>query len=106
MCKAIRDGGNRCPKHRHDSIAIIQLASELSGMTKAQTEDMLVQLRREGRNPEIVSQEEWEAALTKIDEAIEASESSDKEALKARMVKARTHGHRPSKATVYAMGLL
>ncbi|MBC9701064.1 MAG: amidoligase family protein [Leuconostoc sp.] len=75
-------------------------------MTKAQTEDMLVQLRREGRNPEIVSQEEWEAALTKIDEAIEASDSSQKEALKVRMVKARTHGHLPSKATVYAMGLL
>lgn len=106
MCKAIRDGGNRCPKHRHDSIALVQLASELSGMTKAQTEDMFVQLRREGRNPEAVSQKEWDAALTKIDEAIEASDSSDKEALKARMVKARTHGRIPSRATVYAMGLL
>lgn len=103
MCKAIRDGGNRCPKHRHDSIALVQLASELSGMTRSQTEDMLVQLRREGRNPELVSQEEWNAAMTKIDEAIEASDSPNKEALKARMVKAREHGRLPSRATVYAM---
>ena len=50
MCQAVRDGGRRCPVHRHDSNAVIALAAASSGLSRRQTERLFSELRREGRH--------------------------------------------------------
>lgn len=105
MCKAQRDGGRRCPVHRHDTIAFVRLATEKSGgLTKDQTEDLFAELRREGRHSAPISEEAWDSALSNLSAA--ASDAEDKVRIDAQIAKARANVDHPDGATSYAQRLL
>lgn len=105
MCKAQRDGGRRCPVHRHDSIAFVRLATEKSGgLTKDQVEDLFAELRREGRHSAAISTEAWDTALSNLSAA--AADAEDKVRIDAQIAKARANVDHPDGATSYAQRLL
>lgn len=105
MCKAQRDGGRRCPVHRHDSIAFVRLATEKSGgLTKDQVEDLFAELRREGRHSAAITPEAWDSALSNLSAA--ASDAEDKVRIDAQIAKARANVDHPDGATSYAQRLL
>lgn len=66
MCQAVRDGGRRCPVHRHDSNAVITLAAGASGLSRRQTERLFSELRREGRHARRMSAAQRERFLGSV----------------------------------------
>lgn len=105
MCKAQRDGGRRCPVHRHDTIAFVRLATEKSGgLTKDQVEDLFAELRREGRHSAAISESAWDSALSNLSAA--AADAEDKTRIDAQIAKARANVDHPDGATSYAQRLL
>lgn len=60
MCQARRDGGRRCPIHRHDSVAVITLATKTTDLTKTQVEHAFRELTREGRGSADPTAEQWQ----------------------------------------------
>ena len=50
MCQSVRDGGRRCPIHRHTSHAVVLTALKTTDLNRVQVERLFAELRREGRN--------------------------------------------------------
>ena len=74
MCKALIDGGHRCPIHQHQNIAAIKTAASASGLTKYQTERLFSELRREGRNAAPITEAKRINALIAVRAAAEGTD--------------------------------
>lgn len=69
MCTAIKNGGRRCPIHQRNNVVAIKIASHLGGLTVRQTERLFAELRREGRDAEVLTETQQEASLQSLKEA-------------------------------------
>lgn len=100
MCQARRDGGRRCPIHRHDSIAAINVALATTELTREQVENTFRELTREGRGTQDPTQEQWdrfkETALNEIPD-------EHRSTVQRNIEKANQHLSMPDGKTFYAM---
>lgn len=105
MCQHSRDGGNRCPVHRHDSAAIVKIATHESNLLPKQMDNLFSELRREGRSAAAPTETEWKANLDRLEEEVKDNEDISKTVI-SKINKARQHSGLPDGATAYAQNLL
>lgn len=77
MCTAKQNGGKRCPIHQRTNIAAIKVASHLGGLTVRQTERLFAELRREGRDAEVLTPDQQKASLQSIKASAENTDIND-----------------------------
>jgi hypothetical protein len=105
MCQHSRDGGNRCPVHRHDSAAFVKVATHESNLLPKQMDNLFSELRREGRGAVAPSEIEWGTKLDRLEEAVQNNTDISKGVI-SKLNKARQHSGLPDGATAYAQNLL
>jgi hypothetical protein len=104
MCQHSRDGGNRCPVHRHDSAAFVKIATHESNLLPKQMDNLFSELRREGRSAAAPTETEWKAKLDALEEDVKDTDIS--KGVINKLNKARQHSGLPDGATAYAQNLL
>jgi hypothetical protein len=104
MCQHSRDGGNRCPVHRHDSAAIVKIATHESNLLPKQMDNLFSELRREGRSAAAPTETEWKAKLDELEADVKDTDIGENVINK--LNKARQHSSLPDGATAYAQNLL
>ena len=75
MCQSVRDGGRRCPVHRHTSHAVITATVHGTSLNRTQTERLFAELRREGRNARRLSERQRNNLRASVLEAVEGNEA-------------------------------
>ena len=75
MCQSVRDGGRRCPVHRHTSHAVITATVHGTSLNRTQTERLFAELRREGRNARRLSERQRNNLRASVLEAVEGNET-------------------------------
>ena len=58
MCNPIREGGRRCPIHKHTNLAAIHAVTAGTSLRKRQVENLFRELRREGLNADALTTEQ------------------------------------------------
>jgi hypothetical protein len=61
MCNPIREGGRRCPIHKHTNLAAIHAVTAGTSLRKRQVENLFRELRREGLNADALTAEQKSA---------------------------------------------
>lgn len=106
MCQAVRDGGRRCPIHRHESIAAMQIVCEDTYLKKRQVENVFRELSREGRSASEPTDEQWENLLSGLRDEIPEDDDHEYENIHQNMDKAVEYSAKPDGKTFYALSNL
>lgn len=104
MCQSVREGGRRCPIHRHTSHAVVLTALKTTDLNRVQVERLFAELRREGRNATPLTVQQRNNLVSRID--VHASGTRVYGTIQEQLALGDEHDDDIDSATSYALNVL
>ena len=104
MCQSVRDGGRRCPIHRHTSHAVVLTALKTTDLNRVQVERLFAELRREGRNASPLTVQQINNLNSRLE--VQSSETTAYTEIQNQLTLGFEHDTDMDSATSYAVNIL